>query len=281
MSEQIKNGENFEIADGAVTVLNNISVAEKEEVKAEEVKEAIPKETEPQVSESVQKEEEPPIIPMPTQDDEPIIPAIDNVVPISTDIPVSTIQTPDVSPIPSTILPDTKIPGIDVADNNDTIIPTMDNVIPFRTPEVSQEQPFVNSFGYSQNSFDNGESNTYNNFDNSQDFYSQTYSSGNNISSIIEKPLNDIRDGYARLVEENNGLRSENNSLKAENDNLKSINQKLERTNAVMYNQVNNMKNKVLGMFGIPEDIQNSSNVFGQNNFNDNDLNNNGRNMAA
>lgn len=286
--QNIKDGNNIEL-DG-VTVLNNVSVAEKAEEKKEEEKttETEAKEVEPQVSENDKKEEvtpEIPIIPTPSQNnDEPIIPAIDNVIPVGTDLPTSMITTPEVTPI--NIPVSSAIPNIGI--NDETVIPAMDNVVPFKSPEVSYDQNFGNNFDYQQN----------NGFANDQfNFASNNFSNNNNsfgyskeVSMIpggVENALDQLRGEILKAVGDNAVLREENNKLSLENNDLRAQLaskdakiQNLKNNMTNMQNQVANMQARVLDMFGMGGISPNNQNAFGQTGFNDNDLNN-GRNMAA
>lgn len=250
--ETIKNGGNVEL-DG-ITVINNVSFSEKvkeeNETKTEDTVVNVEEKTkdlpaEESTSNKINSSLDTPVVPIPTPVEEPIIPTIDNLIPKETTFS-------------STIIPPVSL------DNSvsTTTVPEM--------PQTESFGTFNSKYDYPQNDFGNNEFGSYqNNFDSyttSQNFYGQP-SVSSKVPSDIENSLNSIRSGYLKIVEENDNLKNEISKVKSENNNLKNENLGLQKDNAAMKAQIINMRDRLLGMFGIP------GNVIGQQNFND-ELNN-------
>ena len=279
--ENIKNGSNIEL-DG-VTVLNNISIAEKEkeEVKpSEEAKKAL-EEPKPIAEESneVSNEEitpDVPIIQLPPSEDKTIIPKVNDVIPnsidpIAIDIANAPISNPQTSIEPQVVPPfnSFETPTTESFSSNNTFQTDSEVSMPFNT--FNQNDNSMDDFGMQKGQFNSYQSN-FDNFSNNQ--------LSNDISTSAENALNTIKDEIMRLSKENKDLIIENSTLRETNKKLEESNNNLATQNKILQDKMSGMQNRLLDMFGMGN-INQNTNSFNQNVYNDNGINNGGNRMVA
>ncbi len=269
----IKNGEDITLDNGNITILNKLSVAEKEpEVKKEEnVVPEVPKETKAIAEEK--KEIETPEIPSPIQIDIPVEPPVSAVSPVATipgielpKVEETPSDKPDMAPFPSSIN--------DNANSFQSLLATDNNEM------QKNEIPSLNSsnYGFGNKLETNTFGNSYDNeptYDFSKNGYSEPSFNDYNVtmdneigskvqavSDELSRSMKQLTDLIGELSLQNNFLKEENDKLKSENSDLKANYRVLERQFSNMQSSMKAAQNKLLDVFGMGSMANNVS--FGE-----------------
>lgn len=288
-NEMIKNGEDISLDDGNVTVLNGVSVAEKnaeieKNVEAEKSVENV--ETENKNKEV--KEDEPIVVSEESKEENKKDDAVSSEEPIIPTIPINDVQPeiPLVNPAP--------IEFPDISLNNDAQASEQNDFpqinIGQPLPEISNDDKDPQMFN--QNSILTFDGDNYGQENNKPDLFGNFNQFGvkndePKIPDGIEKALEMVKNEAFEISLENDKLKNENNNLKNENNNLRAEVAKKEAEVSVLKNEISRVQSSmaaaqsrildVFGMGNLNSQSQKNSNIV---NFGDEDVNNN-KNFVA